>query len=1300
MKEQNFSSKVGLAIHSFNVRGMRDAKKRKKIFSYLKQRCKGIIYLQETYTLPNDLNTWKKEWGQHVYLNHGTSHSCGVAILVTQGYEFETLDTKQDDKGRYIYINATVNGINRAFLNYYNPTSDKVNDQIKLLDEVKEIVANNSSILFWGGDFNMNMTKEDKDRNFEKPSKFVNKIAQLLEETDMTDLWRITNPEIRRYTWRRCTMKNLQQSRLDYIFAPTSCLYNLNKAEIIPSICSDHSIVTIELKEEQANKSGRGFWKFNSSLLHEKEYLDKINSLIQECKTKYAKCTNHSLKWDTIKMEIRGKTISYASHRAKVKREHELNLNKQIDKLEQQMTYDDSRETKDTYLITKKEIEDIHEEKVKGAQVRAKCMHLQNFETSSKYFFNKEKSTAETKRITSLECNNKVITEPKEILNEQKRYYEELYTETNKDKTDETAEATKYFMEQKNIPKIPEDDKDTLDLEITTTELGKALKQLPNNKTPGLDGLTAEFYKVFWSQIQNLVYDSWKCSIDNRKMSQDQRRGVLTLIPKKNKNIRELKNWRPLTLLNCDYKIFAKLMATRLQSVLSDIISTDQSGCIKGRSTFSNIRSTIDIINTCNEKNTTGLIAFIDYEKAFDTVRWTFMEKVLKKLNFGDYFRDCISLMYRDIETCVINNGHASTFFKPSRGIKQGCPISANLFVLIVEVLATAIRNNPKIIGIAIDGNVYKISQYADDTCLYLKNDESLQTVLTVLDLFKKCAGLKVNRDKSEAICIGTSSNYRHKTYGLKLTSEPVKTLGVYICNNMEEMIRINFQEKLDKIENILESWCLRKLTLKGRVLVANTMAISQLLYLSTVMYTPEWAINKYNKIIEKYVWQNKPAKVKYTTMIDTLDNGGLRLQDLRTKIKALKIKWIKNIIDKQYQAPWKSYISGKIKMEVTRLPYYNLNNNDCPTFNDKFYDQLFLTWSELRTHEPTDNEQVCREIIWYNSNIRIANKPIYYKKWEDSGINFIQDILNEQGAFAKKDYLENKYHIVIKFLEYQSLLAAIPAKWKKIIKKSNNNLGFYIFYDCKITVKKQLKTLEEITTKDIYWCLIDDIAKRPTSEKKWREKAQIDMSNDDWETVYTMANKLTRDTKIHDFQFKLTHRLIACRYNLVIWKIETDNRCIHCNTQDTIEHFFWHCKIAKTLWNQVLEWWEKEANISIPLQTYEILFGLPNDEKDPIINQLNYILQMTRYYIYTCKISKQEMTLTQLLLNCRDNITSEYKIKQNCGTQQAYITKWTPLIQAVTGNNGTLGKATLELSMVDTTLQTNETTSYQIVRN
>ena len=164
-------------------------------------------------------------------------------------------------------------------------------------------------------------------------------------------------------------------------------------------------------------------------------------------------------------------------------------------------------------------------------------------------------------------------------------------------------------------------------------------------------------------------------------------------------------------------------------------------------------------------------------------------------MNFGRYYFHCIDTLYTKIETCVTNNGHFSEFFQPTRGIRQGCPISANLFILIVEFLANAIRKNPDIAGIHINGIEYKISQYADDTCLYLSDQNSLKTALDIIKFFTTCSGLKINMDKSEAMWIGASSNFRHKPYKLKWTKDMVKTLGIYIGTDRQQMIKKNFTE-------------------------------------------------------------------------------------------------------------------------------------------------------------------------------------------------------------------------------------------------------------------------------------------------------------------------------------------------------------------------------------------------------------------------------------------------------------------------------------------------------------------------
>ena len=104
--------------------------------------------------------------------------------------------------------------------------------------------------------------------------------------------------------------------------------------------------------------------------------------------------------------------------------------------------------------------------------------------------------------------------------------------------------------------------------------------------------------------------------------------------------------------------------------------------------------------------------------------------------------------MYKNIESCVLNNGNASEFFKPTHGIRQGCPISENIFIIIVEIIAHAIRKNPRIQGIKIDGIEYKVSQYADDTCLYLQDEVSLDNALTIFQKNSKCSGLNINMDK------------------------------------------------------------------------------------------------------------------------------------------------------------------------------------------------------------------------------------------------------------------------------------------------------------------------------------------------------------------------------------------------------------------------------------------------------------------------------------------------------------------------------------------------------------------------
>jgi hypothetical protein len=1245
----------GTQVHTFNVRGLRDKTKRNRLFNYFKKNMKGIICLQETYSVPGDLDVWTKEWAGSLYINSGTTHSRGVAVLLPKGMDYTIHKIQQDENGRYICIEGVFNSYELTLLNIYAPTADKQQEQIEFLDSILPYVNEHGHKIIIAGDFNTYLSKLDKYGDY-KATEYSNRIKTIMDELSICDIFRVLNPNNRRYSWRKMAFNGIKQSRLDYILIPNSLIYNVEEIEIGHSLYSDHSPVSLKLTDKHEGSKGRGFWKFNNSLLKDIEYIDKVNNIISEEQDRQ-NSTNKGLLWDTIKMQIRGFTIGYTSHKAKVRRQKELELQNELTKIENELATNPNENNKQVFATITRELEALNNERTKGQQIRARATHIELNEKNSAYFFSKEKSNYSTKNIVTIHKEDgTIVTEPKKILECQKVFYQNLYKDSSKNDI-QNQEANRLFLEQDDLPTLDDTNKNELDIQIDINDVANAIAALPNSKAPGTDGFPVDFYKVFWPKIKNLVFDSIQHAIKTGEMSIDQKRGVLNLIPKKDKDIRLLKNWRPLTLLNTDYKIFAKAMATKLQKILPEIISGDQNGCMKNRSTFSNIRSTIDIISHVNENDLHGILAYIDFQKAFDTVSWQFMQRVLKKMNFGEYFRKCIDVMYKNIESCVLNNGNASEFFKPTRGIRQGCPISANIFIIIVEIIAHAIRKNPGIQGIKIDGIMYKISQYADDTCLYLLDEKSLKNALSIFQKFSKCSGLNINMDKSEAIWIGASSNYRHKPLKLKWT-QGATCLGVYTSNSLEEMTRKNIEDKIQKIEDLLKLWALRKLTLVGKVRVVNTLIVPQLLYLGNVIHIPKYYLSKYNKIVTNFIWDNKPPKVKYTAMINSIENGGLALQDIDSKLRSMKLKWITKMLETTYNSPWKSYLNTKFKANINEVPLHNLTENIYPKFNDQFYNDLFSMWAQIHYYKPQNNEDMSRQELWYNSNIQIENKYIIYKEWDRNNIRYIQDLLDKEGNVISKAEMEKKYDIRCKQLQYESLIHAIPKAWKIELKKHKGlNLNYHVIKQCMVVCGKTRVNHEAINTKTLYWHLVSTKSERPTSENKWAEKLEFIITEEMWQSIYTNHLSIS-DTTLTNFQFKITHRLLACNYNLKIWKVRDNNKCDQCNDIDTMEHMLVNCEESKVFWKRIFKWWAANMNIWFEVGTYEIIFGIPNDLGENIINQLNFFIIVAKYHIYKCKKAASYMHVYEFLLEIKQRLIMKRDYKYELDHKQ-FNTRW-----------------------------------------
>ena len=231
---------------------------------------------------------------------------------------------------------------------------------------------------------------------------------------------------------------------------------------------------------------------------------------------------------------------------------------------------------------------------------------------------------------------------------------------------------------------------------------------------------------------------SFNFAYDNGSLSISQRRGIITLIPKPNKDTTLLVNLRPISLLNTDYKILTKVIAKRLEKVLPKVINPDQTGYVKNRYIGENVRLISDIMTFTEEKNIAGIALFLDFKRAFDTIEWDFINSCLKVFNFGPDIQNWVKILYNNVSSCIVNNGFASEFFPLERGVRQGCPLSGLLFVIGIELLARAIKNDDNIKGINVGEKVIKVSLYADDTTVFVQDLDSVARLLTLRQKFKK----------------------------------------------------------------------------------------------------------------------------------------------------------------------------------------------------------------------------------------------------------------------------------------------------------------------------------------------------------------------------------------------------------------------------------------------------------------------------------------------------------------------------------------------------------------------------------
>ncbi len=526
----------------------------------------------------------------------------------------------------------------------------------------------------------------------------------------------------------------------------------------------------------------------------------------------------------------------------------------------------------------KLKLEEIYKQKAEGAFIRSRRKWLEEGEKSSAYFFRLERQQAKNNHIEKLRIKDNIVEDPKIIANFCSEFYSNLYA------SNFCQQSTSEFFESlHNTKQISNEEFKICEAPLSLQEITDAI----NSKA------FVKCSKAFNKLLSPFLFEVFKESIESALLPPTLCQGLITLISKPNKDPLLIDSWRPITLLNNDYKIIALVLSKRLKCVLNNLIDECQSGFLQKRHICNNIRLVLDILDYSDFFSNDNLILFLDYYKAFDSLEHEFLLQTLRKVGFGDFFCRSIKMLYTNCNSSIKLSSGTSPRFALNRGVRQGCPISPYLFLIATELLHLHIRESP-LKGITVDDTEVVITQLADDTVLFLKDASQVAVALKTLEPFSKVSGLRLNINKCELLPVGNCLESLICNIPVR---ESVTYLGIKIIKDDKIRCPSNFLPISEKTRKVLNHWLQRDLSLKGRVLLTKAEGISRLSYAAQTISVDKHTSKLIEGMLTKFLWKNKIHYIKKSVTLNSYDKGGLNCIDFSSINSNFKIIWIRQYL-------------------------------------------------------------------------------------------------------------------------------------------------------------------------------------------------------------------------------------------------------------------------------------------------------------------------------------------------------------------------------------------------------------------
>lgn len=854
-----------LTFSTINVRSVKSRVRAQSVLSFLHS-FKSDVFLIQECGLPflKQYRQWENMWPKaSIWSGSNQNKNDGVAILIKNPQVLVKGSTVVRD-GRALLTHLTFMGQDFNLLNIYG--FNEKNDRYDLLEDLQFHMLGRVPLVV-GGDFNCILSRNDRKGagdNFK-----VDKTSVLLQgickDFKLQDCFKTMHPREEGFTW--FSGDGTRASRIDYIFTrdcpPTD-------ARLTPVFFSDHLMLSCTLSLSSGVTLGSGLWKLNCSLLEDKELISQYREQYQEWQTLQDFYDSRAHWWEMVK----GKTQTFFRKAGKRKKSKEdrrmMGLQKRLQRYFKlnQNGMDFNEEIKQI----KTEMSVLAEIKSKGVILRSREREIEEGEKCTRYFF--KKILNKGGNILKLRKDNGCTANTMEEINETvENFYGELYKEKNIE-MDTMTEVLKFI---ENTVK----DSVLLSQDFSIFELNKCLMSFKKGKSPGQDGLPLEFYLTFWDILAPDLLTVFMDFERFYRLPDSFRVGIVTLLHKK-KDKTDLKNWRPITLLNFDCKLFSKVLASRMSLVLEEVIHPDQACAIPGRKITDSLVLIRDTICYARDRNIRLVVLNLDFEKAFDRVSHQYLFQVLLKMGFPERFVAWVGLLYRGITSKFVVNGHLTKAVDINCGVRQGCPLSALLYVTCIEPLAQVLRRDQRINGVGVPGSgglVTKCVLYMDDVNILCTDLLSVNRTLDLTDWFGRASGSKLNRGKTQAQFYGPWTATETTGLPLTMTQTDQKILGIKF--DREGGGRTNWPDVVGKVRQRLGYWGLRGLTIEGKVLIIKAVILPLLLLISSVFIPPRRVLLDLDRAIFYFLWGSKWERLRREIMKKPKEKGGKGVPDL-----------------------------------------------------------------------------------------------------------------------------------------------------------------------------------------------------------------------------------------------------------------------------------------------------------------------------------------------------------------------------------------------------------------------------------